>query len=233
MKNKVLLGCALVVAVALPVLLSGCAIPAVGANTIDVDNQVIQGTKISYGKPFSSRQDIYLDIRRSASQLTTGTIAPHPNEAGRRVVFGPDPQVFNPTAVSARLASEMVTDPASNVTENVAILELDDGYAAIWGWRPRVRMQRIIAGSDGTTLIVQFRGSGSTLVERVYVLDKPGTSPVKVFSKSNPTQLLKSWSGNDSYVDFSGPYATPGPMVLLSTDSAARMWVDLVRKKMK
>lgn len=197
-------------------------------------SQVMEGEPIAVGKAWNGSRDVYLDMRRAKDPIGTGTGAPHATEHGVRVVFGPNPvNTGGGAPAQATLASEVSTTPSGQ--ESTALLDVDGGYAAVWGYRPRVRMRRLIAGSDGTTLIVQYRAVDD--IHRIYVLDKPDASKkVSVYNETD-NALLFEWTENDTYVD-----VTPGPVgstpqwgtpQSISTDPEAKRFVDAIREKMK
>jgi hypothetical protein len=199
-------------------------------------SQAVEGTPVALQKTWNGSRDVYLDIRRAKEPIdtSTGTANPHPNDFGYRVIFGPNPQGSGGgPAGPATLASEDVSTPAG--TETIALVDVDGGYAALWGYKPRVRMRRIVAGSDGTTIIVQYRAADD--VHRVYVLDKADPAKkVSVYNESDGA-VLYEWTENDTYVDFTpGPIGTTpewGTPTKTSTDPQAQAFVDAVRAKMK
>jgi hypothetical protein len=140
-----------------------------------------------------------------------------------------------PTTAWARLVNEPCSD-ATGLTFDAAIALEESGAIMGWGWRPYVRVRRIVAGSDGTGIIMQTRPNR---VVRVIVTDLSLNKTARLWQYGTTTPLFTfrndgSVNHNDAYVDLldngagSVTLLTPTPIAISTNSEAMSLYATMV-----
>lgn len=142
------------------------------------------GNRVLYGKILKQDeatwpnlgQDVYLHMKANPNLILTPDQMKAAAE-GTRVIMGP---ASTGQTIKAAIRSVPQYDTTNALTHDLCA-DIDGGYAAIWGWRPYVRMQRISATAIGTQIIGRVVSSTPNLVvERVYLVENSSGSPVTI-----------------------------------------------------
>lgn len=113
--------------------------------------------------------------------------------------------------------------------------QIDAGYAAIWGWRPYIRLQRISAAAEGSWIIAQHRGPNSA---RILLVSTENNRPVTIWDNQKPLTdpAVFTFSGQGTFVDLT--VANTGEVVmsapaLISSNAEATALLAHATSKMK
>lgn len=154
------------------------------------------GNRIIYGQVLKESaatwnglmQDVYLHMRANPNLILTVDQKKAAAE-GTRALVGPTPAM---PKLNAAIRSVPLYDSSSIMTHDLCA-QVDAGYAALWGWRPYIRLQRISIAAEGTWIIGAIVSSSpEQVVERVYVLVDPESPKPDVKIRRNSTGELKA-----------------------------------------
>ncbi len=191
-------------------------------------NRVVAGDPVPVGKVWAQfDKDVYMHFQKAANFDNAADCA----RAGFRAVCGPNKdsgEKVNVTLVqSPRTVGGEETDLAP---------EADGGYAAVWGWRPYVRLRRISAAAEGSWIIVQAL-PGDPDTDRVILAYTEAAKKVSIWRNDQPSdaQPIATLAGDMMFVDVkysNGAYSVTEARPV-SADSKAAELVEWVREKMK
>jgi hypothetical protein len=214
-----------------PVRTSRAGVP--GPSPANIGNRVIYGQKAMLNDSWRVTVPAYVHIRPSPS--TTGAS----DGDGFRVHWRPNWSAAGgdstPTTAMARLVNEPYSD-ATGLSLDAAIALEESGAIMGWGWRPYVRVRRIVAGSDGTGIIMQTRPNR---VVRVIVTDLALNKTARLWQYGATTPLFTfkndgSVNHNDAYVDLldngtgSVTLLTPNPIAISTSSEAMSLRTTMV-----
>jgi len=204
-----------------------------GPGPASIGNRVIYGQKAMLNDSWRVAAPAYVHIRPTPS--TTGAS----DGEGFRVHWRPNWSAAGgdttPTTARATLVNEPYSD-ATGLTFDAAISLEESGAIMGWGWRPYVRVRRIVAGSDGTGIIMQTRPNR---VVRVIVTDLSLNKTARLWQYGTTTPLFTfrndgSVNHNDAYVDLldngagSVTLLTPTPIAISTNSEAMSLYATMV-----
>ncbi len=196
------------------------------------------GNRVLYGQILKEadatwsalNQDVRLHMKANANLILT----PEQKKAaaeGTRVLMGPK-SAGTPTYAAIR--SVPIYDSTGALTHDLCA-EVKTGYAAVWGWRPYIRLQRISAAAEGTQIIGQSVSSAPNMVvERVYLLENDSGSEVKIRALHSGA-IAATLTTPNTYVELttvalgSGYATAAGPIQNIPTGD---VFVNTVKGKM-
>ncbi len=193
--------CAFVGLAAVCVCLCGCPNSNIMENpNIDrsFGNRVLVGEVVDEGhaKWDNLDKDVKLHVRSNLT-LTLSANQIRSAKEGTRCLMGPWPQKEG-AKINAKIVSKPIKD-ANNITTHDLAAEVDSGYAALWGWRPYIRLQRISAAAEGTQIIgVVVSATDEKIEERVYILDEAS----RVIVRDQKGAEVARFSSNQRYMTF-------------------------------
>ena len=162
------------------------------------------GNRVIYGNVLSEREatwrdldsNIFFHFKANPNLILTPEQKKEAAE-GTRVVIGPS---MAARKTYAAVRSYPLYDRTNALTHDLCA-EVNMGYAAAWGWRPYVRLQRISAVAEGTEIAGQVRESTNTrVVERIYLLENVSSRPVRVLVL-NTGAVLTTLTQSYTYVE--------------------------------
>lgn len=207
----------------------GSGIP--GPGPVSFGNRVVYGQVLKEPSATwnSLGTDVYFHIKASPSLVLTPEQQKSAAE-GTRVLMGP----FLNSTTYAAIRSVPLLNSSGEVTHDLCA-QVSTGYAALWGWRPYIRLQRISAAAEGTQIIGQVKSSSPTsVVERVYLVENNSGSPVYIRELSTGT-IKATLTVPNTYVELttvvqsSGTVTAAGPVQNTPTGDA---FVASVKAKM-
>ncbi|MFO0855996.1 MAG: hypothetical protein U0640_01420 [Phycisphaerales bacterium] len=191
-------------------------------------NRVVAGDPVSVGKTWTAlNKDLYMHFQKA----TNFDNAADCSQAGFRAVCGPNANTAEQVNV------KLVQSPRSIAGEEIDLaLESDSGYAAVWGWRPYVRLRRISAAAEGSWIIVQAV-PGDPNTDRVILAYTEASKKVSIWrnDQAADSQPIATLEGDMMFVDvtnINGTYKVSDPKPV-SSNAKVQEVVDWVRGKMK